>query len=193
MGTVSYDTNLVASGSPSEYHSVKRSSFDIDGAFTIAPNTSLKAGYSQQGTDYTHRIWETTDEDVFRVSLDTTGNERLMLRAQYENRQRTGDGFEAHALADVGELPSMRHFDIADRDRNRFTFIGSVGVTSTIELNASAGVGRDEYPDSQHGLLSFDSDQYSVGASIAPDDRYNLTANYGWENYTSHAALAQRQ
>ncbi len=88
----------------------------------------------------------------------------------------------------------MRHFDIADRDRNRFTFIG-IGrwSTSTIELNASAGVGRDEYPDSQHGLLSFDSDQYSIGASIAPDDRYNLTASYGWENYTSHAALAQRQ
>jgi hypothetical protein len=31
----------------------------------------------------------------------------------------------------------------------------------------------------------FDSDQYSVGANIAPDDRYSLTASYGWENYSS--------
>lgn len=184
-GTISYDTNLVASGSPSEYHSVKRSSFDIDGAFSIAPYTSLKAGYSMQGTDYTHRIWETTNEDVFRVSIDTTGHQRLMLRAQYENRQRTGDSFDAHALAEVGELATMRHFDIADRDRDRFTFVATTAVTGAIELNASAGVGRDEYPDSQHGLLSFDSDQYSVGANIAPDDRYNLSASYGWENYKS--------
>ena len=58
-------------------------------------------------------------------------------------------------------------------------------MTSIVELNASAGVGRDEYTESQHGLLSFDSNQYSVGANIAPDDRYNLSASYGWEDYTS--------
>jgi MtrB/PioB family decaheme-associated outer membrane protein len=184
-GSVSYDSSLQSSNSPSEYHSVKRSTFDVDAAFAVASYTSLKVGYSIQGSDYTHRIWETTDENVFRVSMDSTGNQRFMLRAQYENRQREGDGFEAHALEAVGELPTMRHFDIADRDRNRFTFIGTAMVNAAIELNASAGVGRDKYDDSQHGLLMFDSDQYSIGASIAPDERYNLTASYGWENYTS--------
>jgi MtrB/PioB family decaheme-associated outer membrane protein len=184
-GTVSYDSSLVASAGPSEYHTVTRSTFDLEGVFSVAPYTSVKAGYSRLGSDYTHRIFETTDEDVFRVSLDTSGNQRFMLRALYENRQRTGDAFDAGALAEVGELSSMRHFDVADRDRNRFTFIGTAMVSSMLELNASAGVGRDTYNESQHGLLFFDSDQYSVGASIAPDDRYNLTASYGWENYSS--------
>jgi len=46
-------------------------------------------------------------------------------------------------------------------------------------------VGRDEYPESSHGLLAYDSDQYSVGFSLAPDDRYNLAASYGWEKYNS--------
>ena len=145
----------------------------------------MKAAYSKLGSDYTNRIWETTNEDVFSVSVDSSGNQRFMLRAQYENRQRTGEGFEADALAHVGELPTMRHFDIADRDRTRFTFIGSAGVTSTIELNASIGVGQDEYTESQHGLLKFDSNQYSIGANIAPDDRFNLSASYGWEDYSS--------
>ena len=185
-GQVSYDSSLKTSATPSEYHSVKRSTFDVDAAFTVAPYTSLKAGYSQQGTDYTHRIWESTSEDVFRVSLDSTGTQRFMVRALYENRQRTGDGFNAHALEEVGELPTMRHFDVADRDRNRFTFIGTAMVSSIIEVNASAGVGRDEYTDSGHGLQSFDSDQYSIGANVAPDDRYSLTASYGWENYSSN-------
>ncbi len=185
QGSVSYDTSLVASAGPSEYHSVKRSSLDIEGAFSVAPHTSVKAAYSRLGSDYTHRIWETTNEDVFRVSLDSTGHDRFMLRAQYEKRQRTGEGFEPDALVEVGELATMRHFDIADRDRGRFTFIGTAAVNSILELNASAGVGRDDYPDSMHGLLSFDSDQYSVGANLAPDDRYSMTASYGWENYTS--------
>jgi MtrB/PioB family decaheme-associated outer membrane protein len=184
-GSVSYDSSLQASNSPSEYHSVKRSSLDVEGAVSVAPYTSLKAGYSRLGSDYTHRIWETTNEDVFKVSVDSTGNQRFMLRAQYENRQRKGEGFEADALAEVGELATMRHFDIADRDRTRFTFIGTAGVTSSIEVNASAGVGRDEYTESQHGLLAFDSNQYSIGANIAPDDRFNLSASYGWEDYSS--------
>ena len=184
-GTVSYDSSLVASAGPSEYHSVKRSTFDVEGVVSVAPYTSVKAGYSQLGSEYTHRLFEKTNEDVFRVSLDTAGNQRFMLRALFENRKREGEGFEAEALAEVGELASMRHFDIADRDRNRFTFIGTAMVSSMLEVNASAGVGRDEYTESQHGLLSFDSDQYSVGASVAPDDRYNLTASYGWENYSS--------
>jgi MtrB/PioB family decaheme-associated outer membrane protein len=184
-GQVSYDSSLKTSASPSEYHSVKRSTFDVDAAFAVAPYTSVKAGYSQLGTDYTHRIWESTSEDVFRVSLDSTGIQRFMVRALYENRQRTGDGFNAHALEEVGELPTMRHFDIADRDRNRFTFIGSAAVTPVFELNGSVGVGRDEYPDSMHGLLSFDSDQYSIGFNFAPDDRYSAVASWGWENYSS--------
>ena len=50
-------------------------------------------------------------------------------------------------LGEVGELATMRHFDIADRDRGRFTFIGTAAViTSMLELNASAGVGQDTHP-----------------------------------------------
>ena len=184
-GSVSYDTNLQSSADPSAYHSITRSQFDIDGALSVAPYTSLKVGYTTLGSDYTNRIFETTSEDVFRVSLDSAGNSRFMARLQFEDRQRTGDGFSAEELAHVGELATMRHFDIADRDRSRLTFVGSAAVAPTVEVNASIGIGQDEYPGSQHGLLKFDSDQYSVGASVSPDDRFNLTASYGWENYKS--------
>jgi MtrB/PioB family decaheme-associated outer membrane protein len=184
-GSIAYDTNLQSSNSSSEYHSVKRSTFDVEGAVSVAPYTSVKAGYSRLGSDYTHRIWETTNEDVFKVSVDSAGNQLFMLRAQYENRQRTGDGFDADALAHVGELPTMRHFDIADRDRNRLTFVGTVAATPSLELNGSIGVGRDKYEASGHGLQFYDSEQYSVGASFAPDDHYNVYASWGWENYQS--------
>jgi MtrB/PioB family decaheme-associated outer membrane protein len=184
-GSVSYDTTLVATAGPSEYHSVKRISLDADAAVEVAPHTSLKVGFSHLGAEYEHRLWEQTEENVFRVSLDTTGNQYFSLRGLYEDRQRQGDGFEAEALAEVGELAGMRHFDIADRDRRRFTLIANAMPSSIIALTATAGVGRDEYPDSPHGLQSYDSDQYSAGVSIAPDDRYDLFASYGWERYRS--------
>lgn len=185
-GSVNYDSSAVASADPSAYHSVKRSSFDVDAAFAVAPFTSLKVGYSNLTSDYTHRIFEQTAEDVLRVSLDTTGHQRIGLRAQYETRQRTGEGFDPEELAHVSEIPSMRHYDIADRNRDRFTFIVTALATDILELNASAGIGRDEYPESGHGLQFYDTDQYSVGASLAPGDRYNLWASYGWDNYSSN-------
>jgi MtrB/PioB family decaheme-associated outer membrane protein len=185
LGSVNYDSSSVASADASRYHSVKRSTFDVDAAFALASYTSLKAGYSHLGSDYTHRIFETTGEDVLRVSLDTTGHQRFSLRAQYENRQRTGDSFTPEELAHVGELPDMRHYDLAERNRDRFTVFGTAMVADWVEFQASAGIGRDEYPDSGHGLQFYDSDQYSVGVSVAPEDRYDFFASYGWENYSS--------
>ena len=166
-------------------HSVKRSTFDADGAFQVVPSTSIKVGFSHLGTDYTSRIWESTAENVFRLSVDTTGNQYVMLRGVYENRQREGDGFEAGALEEVGELAGLRHYDIADRDRQRLTLIANVTPGGIFGVTASAGIGRDEYPDSTHGLLSFDSDQVLGGRQRRPDDRYSLTTSYGWERYRS--------
>jgi MtrB/PioB family decaheme-associated outer membrane protein len=184
-GSVAYDTNFTATAGPSQYHSVRRSSFDADAGFDVAAFTQLKVGYTHLGTDYEHRLWEQTAEHGYRVSLDTTGHRLLGLRALFEDRTRTGDGFEAEALTEVGELIGMRHFDIADRNRRRFTLIANAFPGGVFGLTASAGVGRDEYPDSPHGLQHYDSDQYSVGFNIAPNAPYDLFASYGWEHYDS--------
>ncbi len=184
-GSVSYDSSYTATAGPSEYHSVRRANFDLEGGFDIAPYTTLNVGYSHVGVDYVHRLWEKTAEDVYRVSLDTTGNQLFSVRALYEDRRREGEHFEPEALAEVGELLGMRHFDVANRNRRRFTLIANALPAGMFGFTASAGIGRDEYPDSPHGLQFYDSDQYSVGVSIAPDDRYNFTGSYGWENYQS--------
>lgn len=185
-GSVTYDATLsTAAQHASHYYSVKRTSFDIDGAVEVLPFTSLKAGFGAYGTDFTNRIWETTHENVFRVSLDTTSNPYLMLRALYENRKREGDGFEAEVLADVGELAGLRHYDVADRDRQRFTFIATFMPGGIFGITGSAGIGRDDYPDGTHGLRTADSDQYSVAVDVVPNDTYSFTATYGMERYSS--------
>jgi MtrB/PioB family decaheme-associated outer membrane protein len=185
-GSVAYDSTRSATATPSEYHSVRRNSVDVDGAFEVLPFTSLKVGYSLLGSDYTHRIFESTDENVFRVSLDTTGNQYVTVRGLYEDRSRDGDGFNPDALAEVGELATLRHFDVADRDRRRFTLIASVTPGGMFGVNVSAGVGRDEYPNSPNGLRNYDSNQYSVGFDVAPDDdRQSISGAYGWERFNS--------
>lgn len=184
-GTVVYDTRFNANADGSQYHSVRRNTFEAEGGVDLGRYTAVNVGYHYLGADYENRLWETTDENVFRVSIDTTGHQLFGLRGVYEDRRRRGENFEAEALQEVGELASLRHYDVADRDRRRFTVIANATPGGVFGLTASAGIGRDEYPDSAHGLLWFDSNQYSAGVSIAPDERYHLTASYGWENYQS--------
>jgi MtrB/PioB family decaheme-associated outer membrane protein len=184
-GSVSYDSSLKTSADASRYHSVTRSTFDADAAFDVARYTQLKVGYSNLGNDYTHRLWESTTENVFRVSADVTGNALFGVRALYENRERTGDNFQSEELAHVGELQDMRHYDIADRNRDRLSLILNAIPSGKFGLTASVGIGSDEYTASGHGLQFYDSEQYSLGLSFAPDDRYNAFASWGWENYQS--------
>ena len=96
-GSVGLRLSFTATAASSEYFSVKRVTFDADAAVQVLPSTAVKLGYSHLGSDYTHRIWETTAEDVFRVSTDLTGHQLVTVRAIYENRSRTGDHFDARA------------------------------------------------------------------------------------------------
>lgn len=183
-GRIAYDSNRSTAVQETAYHSARRTSFDVDGSYSVLPFTALKVGAGRYESEFTNRHWLKTAENVFRVSVDTTGNPWMMLRGLYENRSREGEGFDVHGLG-AGELGSVRHYDIADRDRQRFTLIASVMPSEFVGLNASAGVGRDEYPDSRHGLLETDSRQYSVGADVTPNDMVQFNVNYGWEDYAS--------
>ena len=145
-------------------------------AFDLVP-LHVAEGRLQQPRLRLHapHLGDARTKNVFRVSVDTTGNQLLQLRALYENRQRTGDDFEAEALA--ARRRALRHAALRHRrsqPQSLHAASATPALTSAFGLTASAGVGRDEYTDSDHGLQFFDSDQYSVGVNIAPDDRYNV-------------------
>src|SRR3989304_959700 len=58
----------------SEYHNRKSNQVDFDVSFMPIPFTALRVGYGYNQTDRTHRVWEVTKDNVFRASMDTTGN-----------------------------------------------------------------------------------------------------------------------
>ena len=187
LGRVRFDGALddaAASPEPEPY-GYKRKTFDVDGTLNVLPFTALKVGYSNAVADRTFRIFEETTENTFRVSLDATGQQYFSVRALFEDSTREGKGFDAPLLEEFGEQPGMRHYDVADRDRRRFTVLATATPTGMIGFNASVGVGRDDYPGSEFGLQANDSKQYSVGMDLVPSDRIGLNLMYAWEDYTS--------
>jgi MtrB/PioB family decaheme-associated outer membrane protein len=187
FGRVRFDGALDdAANSPEpEPYSVKRKNFDVDGTYSALPFTSIKVGYSNAVGDRTFRVFEETVEHTFRVSVDSIGNAYVNVRGLFETSSREGNGLDLHVLEAVGEQPGMRHFDIADRDRKRYTLIATATPSDIVGISASAGIGQDDFPNSEFGLQSFDSNQYSVGVDIVPTDRLGINVNYAWEDYES--------
>lgn len=187
LGRVRFDgaADNAANSPEPEAYSIKRKTFDVDGTVRVLPFTAVKLGYSNAIVDRTFRIFEETTEHTFRASVDATGNQYVSVRALYENASREGDMLDEQLLEHFGEQPTMRHPDVANRERERLTLIATANPTAVFGFSASAGVGRDDYPDSGFGLQSYDSNQYSFGFDVIPNDRVGFNLVWAWEDYAS--------
>ena len=65
---------------------------------------------------------------------------------------------------EIGEQPALRHYDVADRTRNRFTGQVDVVPNDLWIFSASAGVGKDDYDDSYFGLQESTFRVFSLAA-----------------------------
>jgi hypothetical protein len=109
----------------------------------------------------------------------------VTLRTKFEHSNRVGSGFEAALLEEVGEQPDTRHYDIANRKRDRLTALVSITPNAFVAFNASAGTGKDVYGETGFGLRNNDNKSWSLGADVLPSDRVNLGVNYSEEKYTA--------
>jgi MtrB/PioB family decaheme-associated outer membrane protein len=165
--------------------SFKRHTLDVDASFSPYQYLGVSAGYTREQGDRTFRVFEQTVEDVFRASVDSTGNQYVTARLKVEASSRKGEGLDEELLVDLGEQAQMRHFDIAPRDRHRMTAIVTVTPIGVLDVNVSAGLGRDKYPESYFGLRDNKTSSYSIGFDAAPTNVVSFGADYGFEKYTA--------
>jgi MtrB/PioB family decaheme-associated outer membrane protein len=186
VGTgVNYDTALVVLNKESEPFSQMRHTFDADATFSPFRYVGFRAGYTREDVDRTYRIIEKTVEDVGRASIDLTGVPWVTVRGVFEHSQRRGSDPETLELLSIGEQPSLRHYDIADRNQDRFSTIFSVMPFSTFSVTSSLSYGQQDYPTTNFGLRNTDSHVYSVGFDYVPVDKISMGATYGFERYTA--------
>ena len=95
----------------------------------------LHAWSPNPGLDF--RIFENTGENVFRLTADAVGAQYASFRAQYEYSSRTGSDLNEDLLVQIGEQPAMRHYDVANRNRNKFTGQMDVSPNEFLTLSAS--------------------------------------------------------
>jgi MtrB/PioB family decaheme-associated outer membrane protein len=182
---VSYDTEVSDSltGGPHLFaHS--RTNFDADATWTALQPLAFTVGYTNNHNGYDHRTFESTNENVMRLQADAVGSQWVTFRAHYEYGTRSGSGLDEESLTGIGEYAEMRHYDLADRTRNRF--VGQVDVIPTERLvfSVSSGLGTDDFDDSYFGLQdsAFRNVSFSVDYTLPRGVGVGTTYNY--ERYT---------
>lgn len=190
LGGVSYDTSVRSGLDGPHFYSISRQTFDVDVTTNVGPG-AWKVGYGLQGGERTARHWENTTEHAFRTSFDVVGSGPYSVRALYEHSVRDGDGLDTHVLEEAGEQVSMRHFDIAARDRDRVSFIVTAAPHTMFDVIGSVAVGQDDYTHEGIGLRDNAHRIFSVGINFLPSESVGTGISYSLEQYD--AFLNNRQ
>lgn len=162
--------------------SFTRHTFDGDASYSPIPYIGIRGGYTYEKIDRSGRFGDSTSENTGRVSLDMTGTGWLQVRGIAEYAKRVANGVDpAEILAD-GEQPRLGQYDIASRNRHRYTALAVLTPIADLSFNASAGRIHDDYPDSYMGLNSATNNVYSVGFDAVPiENKVNFGLEYGHE------------
>jgi hypothetical protein len=145
---------------------------------------ALSAGYTHNSTSHDFRIFESTGEDILRLTADAVGSQWITFRAEYEVSGRSGSGLDEALLVQIGEQPAMRHYDIANRSRNRFNGQIDVIPNETWTFSFNAGLGQDDYDDSYFGLQAADSKVFGIAADFRLPSGFRGGASYNYERYS---------
>jgi MtrB/PioB family decaheme-associated outer membrane protein len=203
---VNYDTAIATGANETEPFGITRKTFDIDGRFLTKGGLSAGVGYTRNDDDRTFRIFESSAENTFRLVGDMIATKYATVRAKYEHSTRTGT-VEDEVFRDqtgcaaapapcndtvaTAEHAGLRRFDVADRNRDRFTFIGTTSPTGTVLVTGSFATGNDDYPNSDFGLLSNKHYIYSIGVDQSPMEGVMYGLSYNYEHY--HGLAQSRQ
>jgi MtrB/PioB family decaheme-associated outer membrane protein len=181
---VSYDAsiNTSSTGGPKLY-AHDRTTFDADATYTGLLPVALTAGYTRNNGGYDSRIFDSTGENVLRLNVDAMGSQWVTFRALYEFADRSGSGLNEDLLVEIGEQPSLRHYDLANRTRNRFTGQVDLVPNDLWTFSASAGVGQDDFDDSYFGLQESTFRLLSFAADYHLANGFGAGGSYSFERY----------
>ncbi len=180
---------VIEEGGPPLLQGYTRNYLDVDASYRGPAYTTFRVGYGYFGADFTERVYFQNDENTLRASVDMVGNQRLSFRTLYEHSLRRSDGFHAAVLEHAAEQPGLRHFDVADRDRDKLMVQANLLATADVSVNTSVTWTKDGFLNPEQprqnsfGLLNYKSQTYSIGADYIPGDAISVGASYNFDRY----------
>ena len=82
---VRFDAVPEETGGDAEPFNISRNTLDLNASFTPIPFSAIRVGYTMDNYRHWERATMGWNDNVFRVSYDTVGNQWVTLRAVYEH------------------------------------------------------------------------------------------------------------
>ena len=182
---INYDTAVASSatGGPEPF-AHDRNTFDADATWMGLKPVALTVGYTNNHNGYDHRIFESSNENVLQLKADAALPRGMTFRTHYEYGTRDGSGLDEASLIQIGEQPSMRHYDLANRTRHRFVAQLDVAPRESLTFSVSGGVGTDDFDDSGFGLQESGFSNVSFGVDYQTPGGVSVGGTYNYERYT---------
>jgi len=164
-----------------------------DLTWRLFDSTSLTAGYSlynvrrHQGAEPAEM--DRTDENAFKVSIDSHPWDWLTLRASYLGSDRDwslDDTFVAY----IPGFNFKRYFE-ASRNRRSLNALVGLSPIDRLDIELTYAFGRDDYPRSSYGLLKDDFVMAGLDASYALSKSHTVYGFYVHELYATDQADRQ--
>jgi MtrB/PioB family decaheme-associated outer membrane protein len=150
--------------------------------WNVLTSTHLALSYNRESWDRDFREIKSSDEDIFKLSLDTRPNDRWSIRGSYEYGDRSIGAYNTNASEDSfleeggvsTNLPGLRKFDEAARTYDAYKFLAQWMVTDAWNLSFGVNGRKDDYKKSAFGLVSDDIKAYNAELGYAPNDNLNF-------------------
>lgn len=169
----------------------------LDSSYHFGHGTSLKLGFDLDQKDYRYRAVNSTRENTYSAKVNKRWDAVTAFVNLAYGRKRPDSydqvraleyGHSTDYLATVpsdeyfDNLPGLRQFDMAERNRQR----QGLGVTwvarQDLNLGFHANRNQDVYNASQFGLQEQKTDNYTVDATLTPDEFQSWALYYTRQN-----------
>jgi MtrB/PioB family decaheme-associated outer membrane protein len=181
---INYDTSIKDSttGGPEPY-AYSRTNVDADATYRGLEPITFTAGYTFNATGNDFRIFDSTGENVLRLAADAVGSQWVTFRFGYEHGNRTGSGLNEDLLVQIGEQPTMRHYDIANRTRDRFNGQVDFIPDDRWDLSFNVAHGNDDFDDTGFGLQEASYLIFGFAADAQLSRGWSAGLSYSHERY----------
>ncbi|MFN9737981.1 MAG: MtrB/PioB family decaheme-associated outer membrane protein [Pseudomonadota bacterium] len=185
-----------------EPKSQEQTSFRLDGTWRALDWLRIAGDAQWKRIDRPHQERERLDEDRYTLSFTNTatglvsGGLRLSVASRDGSEYRGYEtfingyapGYTNAQLPFVGgfpfeNLPGMRKFNQADRDRRQAEVFGNLALAETVALGLNVNYSEDDYDNSEFGLTFSRVNGYNADLTWAPSEVGSLYGFYSVERY----------
>ncbi len=153
---------------------------------------SVGSSYGFERIDRSRRAVNTTDEHSGKLFVDAAMTDWARGRASVYHSQRRYDQYDEFQLAEIfmgltapGQLPQMRKFDMANRDRTKLEASVEFTAAPGLTIVPNGGIKNDDFPEdvfNQLGVSRDNSWNAGVEAIYVVHHGLKLHGSYNFED-----------